>query len=675
MKVKCRSSSIATVQFKRQLAVSTTLSTTPSQTNQNGQEHGPSQKMDIAFPLGRLRASVASLELTRFDNFFLTHSFCSNGLKISAKKCFLPEGKQLHAHVMKLGFYDVLSLQNQLLNVYIKCKEYYDAFNLFDEMPVRNVITWNTLIWGVADYVGPSLKSNIHLGFQYFKRMLLEMVSPDCITFTSLLRTCIRLSDIMVGRQVHCFIMKMGLYEDCFVSCALVDLYGKFGLVGDARCVFDKISERDLVSWNVMVSCYALNCLAREAFEVFSLMRLEGVKADEFTFTNLLNSCTILGFCELGRQIHGLVVRLSFDLDVVVASTLVDMYAKNEHIVEARMTFDGMIFRNVISWNTMIVAYGQWGDGKDAMKLLREMFRACFGPDEVTLASVLSSCGNLSSATETVQIHAYEIKKGFQDFLSIANSLINAYSKCGSISKALKCFSSIADPDIVSWTSMIGAYAFHGLSNEGIELFEKMLSSSMMPDRVTFLAVLSACSHGALVHEGLHYFNLMTKTYHISPYSEHYTCLIDLLGRAGLLDEAFNVFTSMPIEPRSDTLGAFIGACKVHGNAGLAKWAAEKLFVLEPYKPVNYALMSNIYASVGCWLDVARVRKMLRDRCNYKVPGCSWVEIAGDVHIFVSSDKSHPRALEVYALLEGLVRPMEEEEDSVSTVDFMFDSV
>ncbi|THG11719.1 pentatricopeptide repeat-containing protein At2g46050, mitochondrial [Camellia sinensis] len=662
---KCRSLSIPTVHFIRLLSTSMTV----IQTNHNGPNHDPHHKINEPLHLRRFRASMAVSKSTHFMDSLLTHSSFSNALKSSAKMGSLPQGRKLHAHLFKLGYHNVLSLQNQLLNVYVKCKEFYDACKLFDEMLVRNLVTWNTLLSGVSD-CGGGFRSIHNLGFRYFKRMLSQMVVPDCITFASLLRMCVELNDVEIGRQLHCLLMKLGLYIHCFVNSALVDFYSKFGLVGDARCAFDCCLEKDLVLWNGMVSCYALNCLAKEAFLVFSLMRLEGVKGDDFTLSNLLNSSTNLEFFELGRQLHSLVIRLSFDIDVVVASALVDMYAKTENVVDASKAFDGMVFRNIISWNTMIVGYGRHGDGKEAMKLLVKMFREDFCPDELSLASVLSSCGNLSSSSEIMQVHAYTVKNGFQAFLSIANSLINAYSKCGSIDMALKIFSFIAKPDLVSWTSMIRAYAFHGNPKEAIELFETMLlHSSGRPDQVSFLGVLSACSHGGLVDEGLHYFNLMTNDYHIEPHSEHYTCLIDLLGRASFLDEAFNVLNSMPIEPGSDTLGAFIGACKVRGNSGLAIWAAKKLFVLEPGNTVNYTLLSNMYASVGCWLDVARVRRMMRDRCSHKVPGCSWIEIAGELHTFVSSDKSHKRALEVYTLLDVLVRLMEDEEDCLSCVD------
>ncbi|XP_042491354.1 pentatricopeptide repeat-containing protein At2g46050, mitochondrial-like isoform X2 [Macadamia integrifolia] len=536
-------------------------------------------------------------------------------------------------------------------------------------MGERNVVSWNTMI-SAAVGCGRSFQSTHNLGLLYFKKMLVEMVEPNYITFIGLLRISIEPNDIEIGKQLHCFIIKSNLDLNCFVGSALIDIYSKCSLVEDAQRVFDKILIRDMVLWNVMVSCYAYNRLTKEAFGVFQLMRSEGVNGDDFTFSSLLNSCGVLGTCELGRQVHGLIFRLSFDVDVLVASALVNMYAKNEFIVDARRAFDGMITRNVVSWTTMIVGYGQIGDGREAMKLLKNMIQQGFVPDELTWASILSSCASLPATIEIVQAHAHVVKNGLEAFSSIANALINAYSKCGIITSAFQCFNSIADPDIVTWTSMIGACAFHGLFTEAIEIFEEMMAKGLKLDPIAFLGVLSACSHGGRVEEGLHYFTSMTKDHEIVPDSEHYTCLIDLLGRAGHLSEAFNVLTKMPVEPGSNALAAFIGACKAQGNLELAKWAAERLFHLEPNESVNYTLMSNLYASTGHWVDVARVRKIMRGRCDYKVPGCSWMEISGVVHTFVSCDRSHPQASELYDILGTLFRLMKVEH-YMPDVDFL----
>ncbi|KAJ8573182.1 hypothetical protein K7X08_009693 [Anisodus acutangulus] len=387
----------------------------------------------------------------------------------------LDEGKHIHGHIIKLGMTNVLSLGNQLLHVYVKCKELVDACKVFDEMGVRNIVTWNTLICGLR-YSTERFRRNGHLVFSYFKKMLMESVFPDCITFGGLLRLCVELNDgVWLVKELHCAIVKMGYDQSCFLGATLVDLYGKFGLVGESRCVLDGVLARDLVLWNVMVSCYVLNGLGEEAFWFFNLMRLEGVEGDEFTFASLLNSCATLGLYDSGRQIQGLVVKVCLNKDVVVESALVDMYAKNEHINDARKAFDVMSFRNVVSWTTIIVGYGRRGDGKEAIELLKRMLREDFVPDELTLASVLSSCGNLSMATETVQVHGYAAKCVFSNYSSVGNALINAYSKCGSIAHAYQSFSSIKTPDRFSWTSMIGAYASHGFSKEAIQLFEEML--------------------------------------------------------------------------------------------------------------------------------------------------------------------------------------------------------
>lgn len=594
----------------------------------------------------------------------LQHDFISSALKISTKLNLFTNGQHLHAHIIKLGLRDSFSLQNQLLNFYVKCKIILDACKLFDEMLERNVITWNTIICGLADS-SRNFESNPRLGFKYFRRMLMvNILRPDWITFTGLLRICVDINKSGISRMLHCFALTLGFCTDYFICSGLLDMYGKLGLVAEAKQVFVEMVDRDLVLWNGMISCYSLNGLMEEAIKLYNLMRLEGFKGDEYTFTSLLNSCASFRFCLLGREIHAIIVKLCLDLDIVIASSIVDMYAKNDNISEAHKAFNEMPFRNVVSWTTLLVGYGQKGNGIEAFKLLIQMLREDSHPDELTLPSILSSCGNLTMLSETTQVHAYIFKNGVSEFLSITNALINAYFKSGSILGAAQTFSSIMHPDIISWTSIIGAYAFHGLPNKAIELFELMLLKKVKPDGVAFLEVLSACSHGGLVEKGLFYFKLMVNVYNIVPNSEHYACLIDLLARLGHLKEAFNALVSIvPLAARSDALGAFLSGCKVHRNMELAEWASKILYILEPNKPVNFALMSNMYAFSEQWLDVANVRKAMKKSCFNKAPGCSWLQISGKICSFVSGDVSHhPEvAAKVHHLLGTLYRTMKEE--------------
>ncbi|XP_027115242.1 pentatricopeptide repeat-containing protein At2g46050, mitochondrial-like [Coffea arabica] len=635
--IKCLSLSIQAVLFKRRLS----FLTTPSITRPRG-----------SLPTRESAARSACSQLT--------HKFISSELKHSAKFNLFHQGKQLHGQIIKLGYQNMLPLQNLLLNFYLNCKCVSNAHQVFGEMIVRNIITWNTMICGIATEFS-YFKSNFDLGICYFGRMLTGEVRPDWITFRGLFRLCVDTNNVEMSQVLHCFVMKLGLCDDLFLRSALVDMYGKLRLVEEARHVFIFIKQKDLVLWNTLVSCYVLNSFEDEALRLYKVMRSEGLTGDEFTFTSLLNSCASFGNCQLGRGIHGTLVKLSFDLDVLVASSLVDMYAKNESLVDARKVFDMMISKNVVSWNTMIVGYGQYGDGVQAMKLVNKMFQEDFHPDELTLASVFISCGILAMVGEITQLHAYTVKNGLSSLTSIANAMISGYSKCGSIVSALQAFRSILEPDLVSWTSMIGAYGFHGFPHEATELFKRMLSNGVKPDRIAFLEVLSSCGHGGLVNEGLRYFALMTDVYKLVPDPEHYACLVDLLGRVGLLKEAFDVLTSIPVEHCSDAMGAFLGACKVHGNLGLAEWAAEKLFTLEPKRAVNYTLLSNMYASNGAWSDVATIRRLMREMCYPKAPGCSWMEIAGKVYSFVSGDKSHPHARMVYSILGHLYELMKVE--------------
>ncbi|XP_028792424.1 pentatricopeptide repeat-containing protein At2g46050, mitochondrial-like isoform X2 [Neltuma alba] len=552
--------------------------------------------------VSRCRALVPVPDQTHSRDFNTVFLFSCSILQTCAKRAILSELKQVHGHLFKSGLYSVLSLQNQVLYAYFKCMESSDAEKVFEELRVRNVVSWNISIR-----------------------------------------------------------VKLGLDLDCFVGSALVDFYAKCGLVQNARLVFSCVRFKDLVMWNVMISCYTSNCLPLKAWAIFNLMRLEGVKGDEFTYSSLISSCVASDCYDFGRQIHSLILKQSFDSDVSVATALINIYAKHENITDALRVFDKMVIRNVVSWNTLIVGCGQCGHGNEVMEILRNMLREETHPDDLTLSSTISSCGYASSITETKQAHALTIKSGLEESISVGNSLLTAYSKCGTIACAYKCFRSILQPDVISWTSMINAYAFHGLAQKANETFEKMLSCAIKPDKISFLGVLSACVHSGLVIKGLYYFKLMTKLYQIEPETEHYACIVDLLGRCGYIYEAFEFLRSMSIEPEGNTLGAFIGSCKVHEQIVLARWAAQKLLMIEPKKSVNYTVMSNIYACYKRWCEVERLRRKMEERCSSKVRGCSWIEIGNEISFFVSCDRSHPEALEVHATLAMLISTMKED--------------
>ncbi|XP_042406174.1 pentatricopeptide repeat-containing protein At2g46050, mitochondrial-like isoform X6 [Zingiber officinale] len=438
--------------------------------------------------------------------------------------------------------------------------------------------------------------------------------------FIRLLRLSLRLNDHLLGKQLHCLTMKFGVAYDVFVGSALSNMYSKCRFVREARKVFDDMASKDLAVWNIMLSCYLLNDYKREAFNLFHSMRTEGFIGDGFTFSSLINFCSRMICYDLGIQTHCLIIKLALESDLVVGSSLVDMYAKCAVIKDARHVFDRMDNKNVVCWNTIIVGYGKCGEGKEALMLFNNMLRGGLKPDGLTLASILSTCANLASSNEATQVHGYVVKNGFQAYLSIGNALIIAYAKCGSIDNSARAFSLIPSPDCVTWSSMISSYAHHGLAMEAINKFEVMLHEGIKPNRITFLAVISACSHAGFVDAGVHYFSTMIKNYQIKPSSEHFACLIDLLSRAGYLDEASDVLSSMPFEPDASVLGALIAE--------------------------------------GHWENVLYLRRRMKQMCSLKIPGCSWIEIGGKVHTFVSHDRIHLQDQEIYCMLDTVIWSM-----------------
>ncbi|KXG23190.1 pentatricopeptide repeat-containing protein At2g46050, mitochondrial [Sorghum bicolor] len=490
---------------------------------------------------------------------------------------------------------------------------------------------------------------------------------------------------------LHPLALKSGRASETRVATALAVAYARSGLVAHARRVFDETPppRRDLVLCNAMVSCYAAHGLPRQAWALFAAARRSGLDPDGFTFSALLrpplprrchhhppavvdNVVDAGLLLAMGAMAHGLVLRLGLLADVVVATALLDMYAKcGGRVDEARRVFDAMAVRNVVSWNAMVVCYGRvGGGGKDAVELFRRMLRdgSC-SPDELTLASVLSSCAGMAAANEATQVHAYAVKRGLHGFLQVANAAITAYGKAGFVREAKQTFAMICDPDVVSWSSMISSFAYLGLSKDAVHVFERMLRHGVQPDGVAFLGVLSACSHAGLVEEGLQYFLMMTRGYSIDPNPQHLACLVDLLGRAGRIEDAYNVVIKLSCESNADIVGAFLGACKMRGKVELAKWAADRLLCLEPSEAVNYLLMSNAFAAAGAWNELAKVRSVMRHRCGSKVPGCSWIEIGGTVRTFVSNDVMIHQSTEMQQMVQLTISEAQKEWNKDTTCD------
>ncbi|XP_057817148.2 pentatricopeptide repeat-containing protein At3g12770-like [Cryptomeria japonica] len=564
----------------------------------------------------------------------------------------LEQGMDIHQSIKDRGISSNVVVATALLDMYAKCGSIDKARELFDKISQRNVVPWTAMISGYAQI------GFVEKALETFKQMHLAGVKPNPATFASILPACAKIGALEQGREIHQSITEGGFLSDVVVASALVDMYAKCGSIDKAQTLFDTMPRRDVVSWNAMIAGYAQNGFAEEALKTFEQMQLAGVKADSTTFASILPACAKMGALEQGMNIHQSIKDRGILSDVVVATALVDMYAKCGSIDKAHELFDKMPQKNVVSWNAMIVGYAQNGFVEKALEIFKQMRLAGVKPNCTTFASILPACGKMGALEQGMDIHQSIMEEGILSEGVVANALVDMYAKCGSIDKARELFDKTPQRDVFSWNTMIAGYAQNGSCKDALKIFELMKSSGTCPDTVTFACVLFACSHAGLVDEGSAYFNHMNKLYCITPTVDHYVCMVDLLARAGHLEDTLNFIIKMPIKPMVVVWMSFLAACKSHMNIGLAVFTAMLLFDLDPKNAAIYVLLSNIYAEVGRWGEVQTVRRLMKDEGIKKIPGCSWIEENKMVHVFCIGDRSHPRIQEIYAKLEELAWEM-----------------
>lgn len=406
--------------------------------------------------------------------------------------------------------------------------------------------------------------------------------------------------------------------------------------------MFDEMPQRDVVSWNTLVLGCAENGRHQESLGMVRKMWKDGFKPDSFTLSSVLPIFAECANVRRGMQVHGFAIRNGFENDVFVGSSLINMYANCTRMDYSVKVFDSLPGCDAILWNSMLAGCAQNGSVEEALGIFRRMLRAGVRPVPVTFSSLIPACGNMASLSLGKQLHAYVICGGFDDNVFISSSLIDMYCKCGNISIARHIFDGMQSPDIVSWTAMIMGYALHGPAREALVLFEKMELSNVKPNHITFLAVLTACSHAGFVDKGWKYFNSMSDHYGTVPSLEHCAALADTLGRAGVLDEAYNFISKMQIKPTASVWSTLLRACRVHKNTVLAEEVAKKIFALEPRSMGSHVILSNMYSASGRWNEAAHLRKSMRNKGMKKEPACSWIEVKNRLHVFVAHDKSHP---------------------------------
>lgn len=601
---------------------------------------------------GYVNASDSSQALSLFSKMWVSPNarmdpfILSLALKASALNVNVRFGEMLHGYSMKTGFVNSVFVGSALLDMYMKNGRVLDGCRFFDEMPLRNVVSWTAIITGLVRG-GYGLQ-----GVSYFAEMWKDGVEYDTYTFAIALKACADLELLKYGREIHAKTIKSGVDTTSYVVNSLANMYNKCGKLAYGLHLFENMSKPDVVSWTSVISTYVQSGKDHEGIQAFLKMRKCGVCPSDYTYAAVVSSIANVARVFWGQQFHALVLKEGLLDSLSVANSLMTMYSKCGQTNSASVIFHEMNKRDVISWSTIISGYAQGGYGEEAFELLSWMRRDGPKPNEFALSSVLSVCGSMAILEHGRQLHAHALTVGLDQTALIRSALINMYAKSGNLQDAEKTFFLSQNDDIVSWTAMINGYAEHGYSREAIDLFEKLSDSGLRPDPVTFIGVLSACSHVGLLDLGFHYFDSMTKEYKIAPSKEHYGCMIDLLCRAGRLQEAENMIKSMPLERDDVVWSTLLRASREHGDVERARTAAEKLLERDPDCAGTHITLANIYASRGKWREAAEVRKMMKSKGVIKEPGWSWIKLRDQVSAFVAGDKNHPMCEEIYCILK-----------------------
>ncbi|XP_051128947.1 pentatricopeptide repeat-containing protein At4g21300 [Andrographis paniculata] len=575
-------------------------------------------------------------------------------LSMCGLKSMVGFGRQVHGLVVRSGLEMDSPVANTLIAMYAKCQCLFDARKFFDFVTQADLVTWNVMIGG---YVQNGFMND---ALNTLQMMVSSGVKPDSVTFASLLTAIPDVGGPDQGKEIHGYIVRHGLILDLFLKNALIDMYFKCKDVEMACRVFHESSALDIVICTAMISGFVLNGMNADALKIFQLLLHKKMKPNPVTIASILPACAGLTALKLGKELHGHIIRKGLEGRLHVGSALTDMYAKCGRLDLGHEVFSRMPERDSVCWNSMITSYSQNGKPEQAMDLFSKMQLEGVKYDGVTLSAALCACADSSALHHGKEIHGFMIRRGFNFDLFANSALMDTYAKCGHLDLAQCVFDSMECINEVSWNSIIAAHGNHGQLEQCLELFHRMEDNGFQPDHVTFLAILSACGHAGRVEEGKHYFNLMIQDYGIAARMEHYACLIDLYGRAGCLQGAFQVINEMPFHPDAGIWGTILGACRIHGNVELAEVASKHLFHLDPQNSGYYVILSNLHANSGTWSRVDEIRSIMKERGVQKIPGYSWIEVNNSSHVFGAADKRHPESSQIYLLLNCLLLDLQE---------------
>eukprot|EP00250_Pteridium_aquilinum_P000210 c10236_g1_i1 orf=183-2363(+) len=512
----------------------------------------------------------------------------------------------LYGLILEIEVEADVTIGNVLINAFSQSSTLTDAFAIFDRMPTRNVVSWNTLIAACA------IPGHENMSLSLFWKMHAEDILRDKATYVGTLNACANRSALLHGRLVHFEIVKSGLDLDVLAASALVKMYGKCESLADGFWVFESMRRgRDVVLWTTMIASYIQQGHNKQGLQLYQEMQREGVRPNNITFVTVLSACTNPGFLMDGKRIRNGISDADIDSDIILSNALITMYQKCGSFADAEQLFLRMPRKDVVSCTAMIAAFAEQGRGYEALFLYEKMGRIGVKPDRFTFSSVLDACASIAALIEGRLLYHTVIENGFEWDGVIGNALVSLYGESGIVEDAYSVFLKLSEQDWVSWSAIIGAYANHGYSKEAFNLFQEMQQQGLKPTVITFVSVLSACSHAGLLNEGYEYFTSMTRALVTTPTSEHYMCMIDMISRAGCLHDAEQFISRMPLQPNAILWNTLLGACRVHGVVDGGHWAANHILELDPQCEAAYVVLANLYASAGQFEEALTVRKAM----------------------------------------------------------------
>lgn len=593
-------------------------------------------------------------------------------------------GRQLHAYTLKLAeLRENTFVVNALMSFYLRMGLLENAEAMFNGMANKDLVSWNVIIGGYAS------------NNEYFKAIRLfeelvsgQMLQPDSVTLITVLPACAHLHNLEMVKQIHGYIFQHPeLCNNTTVSNALISSYAKCDDLDTAFRTFMMISERDLISWNSMFDAFAGSGFELQLVNLLHQMLEEGLGPDSITLLTLIQFYAGMSRLSKVKEVHGYLLRLCFcqsSTQPTLSHVLLEGYANcgsinyaykifgiilgerigglirsGNSLKGAHKVFEGLCQTDLPTWNLMIRAYVENNCHEEAATLLFELQVQGVKPNAASIMSIVPMCTKMASIKVLRQCHGYVVR-AYIDDIQLKGTLIDTYSKCGSVSIADKLFHSSPHKDLVMFTALIGGFAMHGMGKQAIVMFKHMLEMGIRPDHVLFTTILSACSHAGLVDEGLRIFYSIERVHGMKPTMEQYCSIVDLLARQGKVEDAYTFVTEMPVKANANIWSILLGACRTYNEVELGQIVANHLLGMEDYDIGSYVTMSNLHAADAKWDEVLETRKLIKTKDLKKPAGCSWIEIHSRKSTFIAGDSSHPEMDAIYSILVSLDKKVKE---------------